>query len=53
MVTDEREQVELEAHLLCCPPCVEQTEETKNYVDAMRVAGILEYKPFTNRKPLN
>ncbi len=50
MVTDEGELAELEAHLLRCPPCVEQREETKDYVDAIRVAGILDSGPFANRK---
>jgi hypothetical protein len=53
MVTEERELAGLEGHLLGCPPCVEQTEETKDYVDAMRAAGILDSLSFAKRKRLN
>ena len=41
MMTDESELTGLEKHLLCCPTCVERAEETQDYVDAMRVAGIV------------
>jgi len=40
MVTDESELTELQEHLLWCPHCVERAEETRDYVDAMRVACI-------------
>lgn len=51
MVVDEAELAPLEEHLLCCPKCVERSEECADYVDAMRVAVIagnfdLEYESF-------
>jgi len=42
MVTDEEELALLEEHLLWCVQCVEQAEETQDYVDAMRVASMSE-----------
>jgi DNA-binding response OmpR family regulator len=41
MVTDLSELAEFEVHLLCCAPCVERAEEAQDYVDAMRVAGVV------------
>ncbi|MEP7362279.1 MAG: hypothetical protein ABI972_03420 [Acidobacteriota bacterium] len=43
MVTREEELATLEEHLLCCPSCVERSEETEDHVDLIRRTIILEH----------
>ena len=40
MVTDESELAPLEDHLLACPACAQRSEETQDYVDAVRSAVV-------------
>lgn len=40
MVNDETELVALEEHVLACACCARRAEETQDYVDAMRGAGL-------------
>ena len=45
MVTRKRELAAVEEHLLWCRSCVERAEETRDYVDAIRVACLsFEYR---------
>ena len=44
MVTDEAELAPLEEHLLWCTWCVERAEQTQDYVDAMRVGMLEEFR---------
>jgi hypothetical protein len=40
MITDEAELADFEEHLLCCTQCVDRSEETQEFVDAMRILGM-------------